>query len=69
MMTIFYMRSNGKIKVCLTGEYDMAFFGDEQEDYALIYGFIQVPEDGFIVRNLLEHQVIDGKVIFVREGV
>ena len=66
MMTIFYMKSNGSIKVCLTGDYNMSFFGDEAADYELIYGFIIIPEDDFIVRNLLEHKVIDGSVVFVR---
>ena len=66
MMTIFYMRSSGKIKVCLTGEYGMEFFGEEEEDYALIYGYIHVPEDEFVIRNLLDHKILNGEVVFTR---
>lgn len=60
------MKSNGRIKVCITGTHDMSFFGDEQEDYETIYGCLVVPEDDFIIRNLLDHKVVNGEVVFSR---
>ena len=66
MMTIFYMKSNGKIKVCLTGEHYFSIFGEEEEDYELIYNRIVFPQDDFVIRNLLDYRVLSGVLVLTK---
>ncbi len=66
MMTVFYMRSSGRIKVCLTGEHEFEMFGEEEADYRSIYGRVILPQDDFVIRNLLEYKVIGEKLVLER---
>lgn len=65
-MTIFYMKSSGAIKQIIGDEQDFSVFGQEANDYALIYGRIVVPFDYYIMDNIWTHKVIDGQVVNVR---
>ena len=44
-VTFFYNKRLGTIKDYCTGKQDMSFYGEEQLDFELIYGFIVVPRD------------------------
>lgn len=52
-LTIFYNKRTGTIKELCSGEQDMSWFGDEAQDYELIYDFITVDFDGFILQNYM----------------
>ncbi|MTK20823.1 hypothetical protein GMA92_05140 [Turicibacter sanguinis] len=41
-MTIFYRKFNGEIKMISDGVHDMDIFGDEKQDYELIWSFLVV---------------------------
>jgi hypothetical protein len=44
-VTFFYNKRLGIIKDYCTGNQNMSFYGDEQQDFELIYDFIVVPLD------------------------
>ncbi|MEH7490826.1 hypothetical protein [Neobacillus niacini] len=58
-LTIFFNKRTGTIKSYCTGVQSMDFFGDEQEDYSLIFDFILVDYDPFVIQNIDNFQVID----------
>ena len=65
-MTIFYMKSSGVIKQIIGDIHDFSIFGQEANDYNLIFGRIVVPFDYYIMDNTWTHKVIDGQVVNVR---
>lgn len=50
-LTIFYNKRTGDIKEMCTGAQDMSWFGDEEEDYEKIFGFVVVEYDGYVMEN------------------
>lgn len=50
-MTIFFNRRTGRIMQISTGIQDMNAFGDEKEDFELIWDFIVVEKDTFVMSN------------------
>ena len=50
-MTIFFNKRTGKIMQISTGIQDMNAFGDEKEDFELIWDFIVVEKDTFVMSN------------------
>jgi len=56
-MTVFYMKSSGKIKAIATGMQDLSIYGDEKEDMALIIDFIVVDKNDFILNNFNLYKV------------
>lgn len=50
-MTVFYSKSNGAIKNIATGIHDMNFFADEKDDLSIIWSFVVVPYDKFVLYN------------------
>ena len=61
-LTIFYNKRTGAIKELCSGEQDMSWFGDEKEDYELIFDFIRVEFDDFILENYQNMYIEDGRV-------
>lgn len=60
-MTIFYSRQTGEVKEWGAGEQNESWFGDET-DLSLVYGYIVVDYDNFIVKNFRDMKVVDGKL-------
>ena len=50
-MTIFFNKRTGKIMQISTGIQDMNAFGDEKEDFELIWDSIVVEKDTFVMTN------------------
>lgn len=50
-MSIFFNKRTGKIMQIATGIQDMNAFGDEKEDFELIWDFIVVEKDTFVMSN------------------
>lgn len=57
-MTIFFNRRTGKIMQIATGIQNMDAFGDEKEDFELIWDCVLVEKDEFVMRNS-EQFIID----------
>ena len=50
-MTIYYRKKTGEIKMMMSDTCDMSVFGEEQEDYELIWDFIVVELDDYVRNN------------------
>lgn len=50
-MTVFYRKKTGDIKQVSTGIQDMSVFGDEKEDYELIWDYIVTERDEFVLKH------------------
>lgn len=57
-MTIYYRKANGEIKQLMSGVNDMSVFGEEQEDFGLIWDYIVVEYDEY-VRDNVRHFYVD----------
>lgn len=61
-MTIFYSKQTGEIKASCGGIQDMNFFSENKIDYEIIYDFIVVDKDEYMMNNLNLFKVIDKKI-------
>ena len=61
-LTIYFNKRTGTIKELCSGIQDMSWFGDEEQDYELIYDFIVVDNDRFIFENVQMFYVVDGQL-------
>ena len=50
-MTIYYSKSSGIVKRVASGIQDMSMFGVEAEDYSVIWSFIVLPIDNYVIQN------------------
>lgn len=62
IVTVFFNKRTGTVKLTCDGEQDMSVYGDEAVDYALIYDFIHISDSEYVYRNLERILVIDGEV-------
>ena len=56
-MTIYFRKLNGEIKIIMSGSYDMDVFGDEKEDYIMIWDYIVVEYDEYVRFNCKQFKV------------
>ncbi|WP_073016784.1 hypothetical protein [Clostridium intestinale] len=61
-MTIYYSKRTGEITSFSSGIQDMSFFGDNKEDYKIIWDFIILEKDNYVLENRGKFKVIDGIV-------
>lgn len=61
-MTIFYSKQTGEIKAACGGIQDMNFFGKNRIDYEIIYDFIVVEKDDYVLNNINKFKVVDGQI-------
>ncbi|EJT5928947.1 hypothetical protein [Clostridium perfringens] len=59
-VTLFYSQSTGDIKLHAGGIQDMSYFGPERDDYN--YKFIVVDKDDYLLNNLENFKVENGKL-------
>ncbi|EHK2440939.1 hypothetical protein KCL46_000962 [Clostridium perfringens] len=59
-VTLFYSQSTGDIKLHAGGVQNMDYFGPEKDDYN--YKFIVVDKDDYLLNNLENFKVENGKV-------
>lgn len=58
-MTVFYSKQTGDIKSIAGGIQTMDFFADNKVDYEIIYGFIVVEKDNYVMENMNNFRVIN----------
>lgn len=61
-LTIFYNKRTGDIKEYCTGVQDMNWFGDEKQDYEIIFDYIVIDYDGYLMNNPHMFKIENGKV-------
>ncbi|MCS4570228.1 hypothetical protein FZ989_06615 [Clostridium perfringens] len=59
-VTLFYSKTTGDIKLHAGGIQDMSYFGTEKDDYN--YKFIVVDKDDYLLNNLENFKVENGKL-------
>lgn len=62
-MTLFYSKQTSEIKSYATGIQDMNYFGINKIDFEIIYDFIVVERDEYVISNLDLFKVTNNKVI------
>ena len=50
-MTIYYSKSTGEIKGGCSGIHDMSLYALDAEDYSLIWAYITLPNDAYVLQN------------------
>lgn len=50
-MTIYYSKSSGDIKSYCTGVQDMSLFGENTNDFSVIWDFVVLPKDDYVLKN------------------
>jgi len=68
-MTVFFNKRTGSIKALVGGEQDMSFYGDEQQDYELIYDFLVVPHDPYVFANYHRFHITDGELKITKSEI
>lgn len=63
-MTIFYNRRLGSIQAIAGGIQDMSYFGDQEEDFKIIYDYIVVDNDEYVINNSSNFIVINNGLKF-----
>lgn len=61
-MTIFYSKRTGSIKEACGGEQTMAYFGEEEPDFSVIYNSMVIGYDSFVMENIDKMYVVDGAI-------
>ncbi|XZH34392.1 hypothetical protein ACSW8L_16575 (plasmid) [Clostridium perfringens] len=62
-MTIFYSKADGEIMNTSAGKETMFFFADREEEYSLIWDYIQVPYSAEVMQFPQLFKVINGDII------
>lgn len=63
-MTIFYNRRLGSIQAIAGGIQDMSYFGEQEEDFKIIYDYIVVDNDEYVINNSSNFIVINNGLKF-----
>lgn len=62
-MTIFFSKMDGEIMNTTAGKETMFFFADREEEYSLIWDYIQVPYSAEVMQFPQLFKVINGDII------
>lgn len=61
-MTLFYSKQTGEIKASCGGIQNMNFFGENKIDFEIIYDYIVVDRDEYVLNNIDKFKIVNGKV-------
>lgn len=61
-MTLFFSRQSGEIKASCGGIQDMNFFAENKIDYEIIYNYVVMDKDEYVLNNINKFKIVDGKV-------
>lgn len=64
VLTLFYMKKSGVIKCFCSGKQTLDYYGDEKEDVEGVIAYVYVEYDEFLLKNLQDFRVENGKVVF-----
>lgn len=56
-MTLYYSKRTGDIKSYCTGINDMSYFGDNLEDYIIIWDYIVLERDNNVINNIKNFKI------------
>lgn len=61
-ITLFFNKRTGAIKEMCSGVQDMTRFGDEQQDYELIFDCLTIDYDSYVANNPNQFEIINGEL-------
>lgn len=61
-MTLFYSKQTGEIKATCGGIQDMNFFGINEVDYQIIYDYVVMNKDEYVLNNIDKFKVVNKQV-------
>ena len=61
-MTLFYSKQTGDIKAYSAGVTDMGYFGDDRVDMEIIYDFVVVDLDNYVLDNINQFKIEDDEI-------
>lgn len=61
-MTIFFRKSTGDLTDVIQDEQTMDMYGELKTDYELIYSFVVVDFDEYVMKNSRLFCIVDGKL-------
>ena len=61
-MTLFYSKRTGEIKAYTTGITDFGYFGEDAEDMEIIYDFVVVDLDNYVLGNINQFKIEDDEI-------
>lgn len=62
LMTIYYNKRTGTITDLCTGKNDMNWYGNEKEDYEMIFDYVVVEYDPYVFSNHHQFKIVDGEI-------
>lgn len=66
ILTLFYMKSSGVIKCYCSGKQTLDYYGAEKVDVEPLIDYIYVKFDQFLLNNLSQYKVVNGKVELIQ---
>lgn len=67
-MTLFFSKRTGEIKGYVTGISNMDYYGNDKEDYSIIFDYIIVDLDDYVLNNINQFEVKD-EGIKIKDGL
>lgn len=61
-MTLFYSKQTGDIKGYTSGITDMGYFGEDEIDMEIIYDFVVVDLDNYVLDNINQFKIEDDEI-------
>lgn len=66
-MTLFYSKNTGEIKSFTSGVTDMEYFGEDEIDMSIIYDFVVLDLDNYVLDNSNQFKIEDGELVLKQE--
>jgi hypothetical protein len=67
-MTLFFSKKTGEITQYITGISDMNFFGVNKNDFEIIWDYIVVEKDDYVIKNLNKFFINGNKELKIKEN-
>lgn len=61
-MTLFFSKRTGEIKGYVTGVGSMDYYGDDKEDYSIIFDYTVVDLDDYVLNSINQFVIRDGEI-------
>ncbi len=68
-MTLYYSKNTGEITQLITGISDMNIFGTNKDDFKIIWDYIVVEKDDYVIKNLSKFIVNGNKELKIKENI
>lgn len=68
-MTLYFSKSSGEIKSYCTGVNNMAYFAEDESDYAQIWDYVVLDRDENVLKNIRMYIInTDLRILNIKQG-